>query len=154
MKKILFIAIMMTFATTASADGYTWLKLRLADGTEQSLTAEGLKITFSDGNLVATANDGQTTTVALGTLSAMYFSNSLETGISATTTKQAEVSISGGRVYVSADKDAEVIVANTRGMMLSKRKIAAGTQQTVSGKLPAGVYIIKVNDTTTKICIE
>lgn len=152
---MLFFAIAMAFASTASADGYTWLNLRLADGTEQSLTAEGLKIVYSGGNLVATTSDGQTSTVALSDLSAMYFSNSQSsTGISAATTAQSGVSVKNGYVYITAGDDAEVSIVNTAGMVISKQTIASGTTQTVSDKLPAGVYIIKVNNTTTKICIK
>ena len=80
MKKVFLISLAMAAAFSTKAADYTYLTLVEQDGTKTSLTAVGLTITFSNGNLVATnADTSETKTIALSDLVSMNFSNSNET---------------------------------------------------------------------------
>ena len=71
--KVIGIAALAALATPALADGYPYLTLYGKDGSEVSLPAAGLKITFVDGNLVAETAGGAKS-VPLGGLGKMAFS--------------------------------------------------------------------------------
>ena len=58
MKRILLL-LMCLPAFAAQAQDYGYLTFRTADGTEQSIAAAGLKITFTDGKMLATAGTAQ-----------------------------------------------------------------------------------------------
>ena len=72
---------------TAQADNFTYLTIEKTDGTAQSLTAVGLNLSYSGGNLIAT-NGTESATIALTEVSRMYFSNeqAATTGISTVNT--------------------------------------------------------------------
>ena len=99
MKRTAFIAMLMAGTLTAQADNFTYLTIEKTDGTAQSLTAVGLTISYSEGNLVAT-NGTESATIALADVSRMYFSNEqATTGISktvASTTKPTTDALSDG----------------------------------------------------------
>ena len=59
----------------AHADDYPYLTFLDTNGTEQSVVATGLVITFSDGQMNATDNNGKVTTISLSDLKKMYFSS-------------------------------------------------------------------------------
>ena len=80
MSKKLFLALLFLLpAGTMLADDFKYIAFENASGEVQTLGVDGLKIAFTDGNLVATSNDG-TRTLALSTLAKMYFTQS-PTGI-------------------------------------------------------------------------
>ena len=62
----------MAATLTAQAGGYDYLTFEKSDGRQVSVKADGLKMTFTDGNLVARNNEG-TMTFALAELSKMFF---------------------------------------------------------------------------------
>lgn len=79
MKKTqLLLTLVAACATTTLADEYKYpyLIVTASDGTETTLNAAALEITFTDGKLVATNADG-TTQLTLADLATMFFS---ETG--------------------------------------------------------------------------
>ena len=55
-------------AFAAQAQDYGYLTFRTANGTEQGIAAAGLKITFTDGKMLATAGT-ETINIALPDLS-------------------------------------------------------------------------------------
>ena len=74
MKRVVFTTMMMAGMLTAQADNFTYLTIEKTDGTAQSLTAVGLNLSYSGGNLIAT-NGTESATIALTEVSRMYFSN-------------------------------------------------------------------------------
>ena len=69
MKRALLTAFVLAAITTCRAQSFEYLTFEKADGTLVSIPAEGLTLTFADGNLVS--SDG--TTIPLTSLSKMFF---------------------------------------------------------------------------------
>lgn len=59
----------------SAAFAYTHLQFKVADGTSQHLTADGLVITFSSGNLTVNNTRGETLTLPLSSISSLNFSD-------------------------------------------------------------------------------
>ena len=131
-KSILLLALIATFSTNVFADDYQYLTFLKSDGSSLSVTAEGLKITFVDGNLVATQG-GQTTTIALTDLNKMYFTSEA-TGIKLTDSEQ--LTIDNAEVY------------DIQGRRVN------GQWSTVNGQLPRGIYIVKKDGKSTKVIVQ
>ena len=125
MKKFfLILAFVMSAVLTISADdNYQFLTVQQTDGVEQSFTASGLTITFSQGNMVLNEN-GTTTTISLADLSKMFFS--MTSGI-----KQME---NGKGIMENGEENIEVFD-------LQGRKLPSGAGGRLS-KLPKGIYIV------------
>lgn len=134
MKKWLLAIIGLTTATvSAQAYDYGYLTIETADGTTTSLAVEQLKLTFADGQLVATNGDGSQT-FTLAQLAKMYFSTNGTNGISQTVsddTQSVEVFTVGGLSLGTFDT-------------LSAAKSTLGT----------GLYIIKKDNKTIKIAVK
>ena len=121
MKQLMFIISLFFMAITANAGDYKYLILESNDGTTYSMTAQGLTLTFKDGNLVST--DG--TTIPLSSLAKMYFSDA-----------------SGISTLSSTTDESQVIIYTISGSV-------AGIYNDLSSavaNLTKGVYIIKKND--------
>lgn len=123
---------MLSAVGMAKADGYDYLVFKQSDGTETSLASGDLRITFSDGKLVATSSTGSYS-VALGALSSMYFSTSA-TAIES----------------INVDSDGEASVYDLKGMLVAKGK----NNSQLTSSLAPGVYIKKVGETTSKILVK
>ena len=130
MKRMLFSILLLGGFIATQAAGYDYLVLEKTDGTTLSLTATGLTITFSDGNLVA--SDG--TNIALTSLTKMYFSDT--SGIRQMTVKGAQgtlqaFTVSGRQMGTFANLDE------------------------ATGALPKGIYVIKDSSGNThKIAVR
>ena len=124
MKKIfLILAFVVSAVFTASADDFQFLTVQQSDGVEQSFTATGLTITFSQGNMVLNEN-GTTTTISLADLSKMFFTNEA-TGIK-NLPNEGEESLA---VYdLSGRKVMDVANSQLRNLSTSQ--------------LPKGIYIV------------
>lgn len=57
-----------------NAQAYQYLNVTKADASVESITAAGLKITFSDGNLVAVSG-GESHTISLSEIASLQFSD-------------------------------------------------------------------------------
>ncbi|MBR5101534.1 MAG: dockerin type I repeat-containing protein [Muribaculaceae bacterium] len=80
MKKLLMIMLLAVAGVTASGDDFSYLKVVDNNGKATTLNVDGLKITFSDGNMVATT--GSTTkSLSLSTLSFMLLTNDEPAGL-------------------------------------------------------------------------
>ncbi len=131
MKKLIIGFILAAISITTHAAEYTYLTIVEQDGTKTSLTAVGLTITFSDGNLVATnTTTSESKTVSLSNLASMNFSTSNET-----TTGIQDISI-------------DIQDTDTYIYDLSGRQIPSGTS------LTKGIYIIRKGSVTRKIQIK
>jgi len=129
--KIAFVGMMMAAAQSAMAD-YDYLNVVTTADATTSLPVSGLKLTYSDGKLVATSNGSVVYTEELTALSYMYFGNT------------------NGVKEIQDDSNATVEVYTTGG---HKVKTLESGKADLSG-LPAGAYIIKQGVTTRKIVIK
>lgn len=141
MKRNIALLLFAAVAGTAMADSYDYLTFRTADGAEQSITAVGTKIVFTDGNLVAT-NGSTTITKSLSDMSAMYFA-ATASGIADVTTDAVSASIIDGRLSVTAPAGPAVSLYTADGRQLS-----------TSSHLDRGVYVVRVGSQTFKLCAE
>ena len=73
-KTLLILLVALATFNSASAGDYDYLIVQRLDGSKQSFNAIGLKLTFEDGNLVATSG-GSTASFALADLQKMFFSS-------------------------------------------------------------------------------
>jgi len=120
-------------ANTFAAD-YDYLILKQTDGTATALSSALLKITFADGNLIATSPSG-TTTLPLDGLSSMYFSNTATDGI---TSLQSE------------SDTLPATVTNMAGVVVARgESVEAATK-----RLAPGLYIVKTDKDTKKISVK
>ena len=120
----IFIAAALASTFVAQAADYKYLNIETTDGTTLSLTAIGLSITYSDGNLNA-ANGKETATIALSEINRMYFAVERNTDA----IKGIDVDKSG--------KDIKVYDLNGR-------PVSEGTAPT------KGIYIVKEKGKTRK----
>lgn len=127
----LFFLALVAGTLRVGAQSYGYLTLHQADGTEQSLAVNGLKITFADGNLVA-VNKTEQVTIALTSLSKLYFAET-PTGITEAAGQDAlSVRIEGGTLRHNAPAGTSVTVYATDG----RRMPATGLQP--------GLYIVRI----------
>lgn len=78
MKKIVLISVLALCASMAHAD-YQSMVFRMSDGTEQTVSLDGITMTFADGNLVV-KNSSTNLSLPLTSLASMEFST-LTTGL-------------------------------------------------------------------------
>ncbi|MDY6206050.1 MAG: hypothetical protein SPI30_04780 [Prevotella sp.] len=102
-------------------------------GAETSVSVSGLSIAYSNGNMIATNSSG-TTTIALTSLSKMYFSETSTVGIAINSVSETQpvtvYSVSGERLGTYTD-------------------VAA-----LKEALRQGVYVIEANGETSKILVK
>ena len=72
-KRLLTICATVLLSLLASAEPFSYLKLSATNG-DTTVPTQGLSVTFTDGNLVATANDGNAT-IALNAMNYLEFTN-------------------------------------------------------------------------------
>lgn len=128
MKKLALITALALSAVAAQAE-YQSMIFRTADGAEESVGLEGLKMSFADGNMMV-SNNSQNLTLPLASLSSMEFSL-IATGISSALAESGEVTV------YSIDGICRGSFANIPA---------------VKASLPAGTYIVaQSNGKTRKI---
>ena len=140
MRKVLFTTLLLLAATlTAGADTYKYMVFEANDGTQLSMTSDGLKLVYNDGTLTAISGD-VSRTFTVSDLNRMFFSETMQ-GSDATAIQEISVATTPGDA--SSDyEDYEVYD-------LSGRRIpTSGTQ------LKPGLYIFKKGNTTTKRYIK
>ena len=135
MKRLFIIFILCAaFSLSIQASDYTYLAFRCNDGTEISLSVGNLKITFSNGQLVA-VNSETNQTFSLSDLNKMYFTNSAITNI---------------EEVLPTDLDTEVEIFTTSGVSKGRYNNLNQARQT----LTKGVYIVKQSEKTYKIAVK
>lgn len=131
-KKILLILLLVIPAGVAMADDYPYFAFQTSNGETKTLSVTGLKITFSNGNIVATNEEGANFTASIESLAKMYFS-STATGIDAI----AESVAVEGEIY------------NVQGVRVGR----TDEMGEVRG-LPEGVYVVKREGKTHKVLVK
>ena len=143
MKTLIATLALALSATSVSAQNYDFLTFQNTDNTTKSLSIDGLKITFENGNAVATVN-GQTETFALDNLQKLYFTEKDVTGIEqvVATDNQVRVYAENGKLMISAPENSKVAVYSIDGRRVSDEY------------LPQGTYVVRVNDRSFKIFVK
>lgn len=140
MKQLLMTLALGTVALTASAQSYEYLTFQQTNGNEFSMNIDHLKITFADGNMIAT--DGtKTQSVALTDMNKMFFSLT-PTAINTPTlaaNKQVAASIVNGQLHVTAPAGSQVRVFTLDG------------RQVGTNHLTHGSYLVRINNLTLKV---
>lgn len=149
-KTVLTVVGVIVAATTVQADHYDYFIVKTIDGTEQTFTADGLTLTFSDDRLNA-VNGAETAAFALTSLSSMRFSTS-PSGISETVgAPTTTLRLVGRTLMVSAPAGSRVTVATVGGMLVDRYTMGNASRTTA---LRRGIYIVRVNDQSTKINVR
>ena len=162
MRKVLFTTLLLLAATlTAGADTYNYMVFEASDGTQLSMTADGLKLVYSDGTLTAISGD-VSRTFAVSDLNRMFFSDTMQ-GTDATAIQEIKVATPGqgatnpGQSATTPDDSSSGSLGSLASLAsqgyevydLSGRRVAtSGTQ------LKPGLYIFKKGNTTTKRYIK
>ena len=129
MKKLLLIALVTLLTMPAFGQD---LLIRDKEGKEQSLNLGNLrKLTFEEGNLVATLYDGSATSYLLSSISKMLFSDG--TAVESVTTDN----ILPVSVY---DLSGRVIVNDS-----------SASPETIMEDLPKGIYLLRTGGKTIKL---
>lgn len=135
--RLLGLGLGLAFGLTASAQSYSYLTFRQANGSEKSISTSGLKLTFADGNLVAT-NGTETVTYALSDMAKMYFSTTT-TAISQAETGNVSAAIVNGTLQVNAPAGTRVSVYAIDGREMPHEG------------LTSGAYVVKVGNKVLKL---
>lgn len=121
------------------AADYDYLLFHTADDSEITLTAQGLKIVFTDESLVATSGD-ESLTLSKTALGYMKFTNSSVTSIQ---------SLKSGAAI-----DGEASIYSISGVRMKTASGTNGNYEDCLKDLPSGVYIINVAGKTQKVVVK
>ena len=162
MRKVLFTTLLLLAATlTASAATYKYMVFEAYDGTQLSMTSDGLKLVYNDGTLTAISGN-VSRTFAVSDLNRMFFSDTMQ-GTDATAIQEIKVATPGqaatnpGQSATTPDDSSSGSLGSLASLAsqgyevydLSGRRVAtSGTQ------LKPGLYIFKKGNTTTKRYIK
>ncbi|MCR4994680.1 MAG: T9SS type A sorting domain-containing protein [Bacteroidales bacterium] len=127
MRKAILTILTAASALTAQAYDYPYLAFQTSDGTTTTVSVESLKLTISDGQLVATNGDGSTT-FTLTELSQMYFTAEATDAIKEVDSKTLD--------------DAEISIYDLQGRLVP------------ASQLKRGIYVVKTSTGTRKISVK
>ena len=128
---LLTMALMATAFGVAKADDYGFLTFEDSNGAGQSVVAVGTRITFADGNIIAT-NGTSIVSMPLSKLARVYFSD--------TSTGVEGVIADRGEAEVTTASGVSVGHFSTTGQMRAA--------------LAKGVYIVRQNGNAFKIAVR
>lgn len=123
-KRLLTMSVLAALSGHLMADEFGYMVFTLNDGTMKSITASGLTLSFTDGNLSAKSGNNELT-IPLNSLKVMAFSKNCVTAIGDT----------------MADDDSEEIY-DLQGHRVTR------------AEMRKGVYIIKTKNKTYKLNIR
>lgn len=130
MKKTIILTLLTVLTLGTRAGDYQYLVFTLTDGTTKAVTANGLTITFTDGNLVAASSSETLATLPLSSLTQMEFSTDGTTGIEGI--------------------NADTLITDSATAIYDMN----GRQMPSGSALPKGVYIVKTQNRTLKVNIK
>lgn len=136
--KALILSLLSLCAISASAQTGNYLTFRQANGNETSLSTNGLRITFENGNLVAT-NGSEKATFALADMGLMFFSPTPTAIHEAASTDGITASIVGGTLRTNAPAGTAVSVYSPDGRLMP-----------LTG-LQSGAYIVRIGEKVVKL---
>ncbi len=135
MKRIFLVFSLLIGIGSVHADDYEYpyLVFQTSSGATKAISVESLTLTVSNGELIAT-NSAGTQTFTLSELSTMSFS---------------EVATAVTEIEASTDSEA-VEIFSIAGVALGSYDNLKSAEQA----LPAGIYIVKSNQKTSKIALK
>ncbi|GEM_PF-3145818 len=137
MKKIFSVLLLAGLTLSANAEDFRYMTFRTLSGMTESLPlANGLEITFQNGQLVATAGDGSIFQQAITDMQDMWFDYTA-TGINQFPT---DLVPEGTLISVYA----------TDGRLVKNYHYQSG----VEVSLPAGIYVFKAGEQSVKRIIK
>ncbi|MCD8296003.1 MAG: T9SS type A sorting domain-containing protein [Prevotella sp.] len=151
MKNLLLLAILFLCSIGIHGEEYATFTFMKADGTEVTLPAVGLRITFNNGMITA-VNGQDTETVSLADVNTMFFSNA--TAITKILSPDYAVNVSGHQLLITSPIGTDITVANTLGMVVCRSISTSDGEQTIGGSLPSGVYIVNLSGQTLKVMVR
>ena len=147
MKKLLLAAIAAFACLSAFADDIN-LYVRNTSNVESSYAVSNLrKISFSNGNVVLTTQAGKTESIAISSVSKMYFST-VSAGINDTFGKNAMTWDGENLTFETAV--GKVNIYQPSGVLVMCAK-TADAQSISLARLPKGIYLVKVGEKSFKI---
>lgn len=152
MKRVLFSIAVLLLGLSAQAQSFDYLTFRAADGTERSMSIDGLRITFVDGQMVA-ANLSESFSTSLAELSQMFFAEA-PTAIKGVVAEAAHLSFDGGLLSVNAPQGGKICIYSADGRLVSQHVKQANGAEQIPLTLLCGVYIVNVNGVTTKLTVR
>ncbi len=154
MKKIIVLCAFAWMAAIATqAKSYAYILFQQSSGAMQAVEADGLRITFQDGNLIATPKTGEELSLSLASLSTMRFADEDEAAIGSVAAETG-VGVSGNSIVVSLNANSWVRVFTSAGVTVAQFSTAGKANTFATQALKGGVYIVKTNNTTTKILVK
>lgn len=152
MKRVLFSIAVLLAGLSAQAQSYDYLTFRAADGTERSMSIDGLRITFADGQMQA-VNNSESFSTSLAGLSQMFFTET-PTAIKGMAVEAAHFSFDGGLLRVNAPQGRKICIYGVDGRLVSQHVKQADGMEQIPLSLLRGVYIVNVNGVTTKLTVR
>ncbi len=143
--------LLLVACASASASTYTTLALQTSDGTEQTITAVGTRITFSDGNVKA-VNGTESLTLSLADMSSMYFTG-LASAVQSLNLSEVSILAGEGQISVAAPEGTLLTLTNLSGRTIA-RVTATGEVQTLATALNKGIYIVGIGTETIKTLVR
>lgn len=133
MKKFFACMMILTGTLTAHAYDYPYLTFQTSDGTTKSVSVESLVITFSNGQLIATTDNGSQS-FSLSQLKNMFFAANKD-----------------ATAIQEIDNDSDAIEVFT----LSGHSLGQfATASEARNRIKSGVYIFKSKNKSAKIAIK
>ncbi len=138
MKHIFSLLLAGMSALSASAQSYDYFTFKTTDGSETSVGAENLKITFQNNKLVAT-NGSESYEAALTDMTSMFFSLTPTSIHETAQGSEVSASIENGSLRVNAPAGTKVAVYGVDG------------RQYGTNGLQKGTYLVRIGNQTLKV---
>ena len=141
-------AIGMAF-TTCHAEDFNYLTVT-SSTVEQSFALDQVRrITFNGDNMVVTANDGNTSNIALNTLTSITFTSTATAIRNLSTESCKSMQLLSDRVIVNGKGLLKLY--NTNGMLVRQVVVGGSTAELNLEGLPHGIYIARLGTQNLKI---
>lgn len=147
MKRILSVAIATCFALSALAEDFNLYIIDSANEKTAYAVNDLQKITFDNGSVVITANDGTTASFSISGISQMYFNTEAADGINAI--DQAAIRFDGQAISFTGRAD-RVTVCQPNGTLVATGTDLQGSSLSLAD-LPTGIYIVNIDGKGFKV---
>lgn len=153
MRKILLASLVALGISGAYGAGYNCLKVGLADGSQVDIRmSDDLRVKFTESQLVAVGTD---TDVAVDRDNILYFNHDYEDwdSVKEVSTDSAP-RFNGDSMLFDSLPDGSVIAVFDMAGATVMSHTASGSHELRLGLLPAGVYVVRVNNMSYKVTVR
>jgi hypothetical protein len=147
--KTLFLGVALTVCASVFADSYSCLTITGTTGENNYAISSITKITFDTQNMILWNGDEQVAALPLSSLEKMQFTNN-SAGIDALEIA-SKTSLRDGVLYVQAPSGSRITLFNLQGVAVKEVTASAEETEINLRGMVKGVYVVKVNDSATKI---